>query len=102
MHWDQDLKISVIIPVHNGGDNFRLCLRIIQQSNRQPDELIVVEDGGTDDSGQVAESFGATVIRYDSAGGPARARNRGAQEASGDILFFIDADVTVHPIPLPG
>jgi glycosyltransferase involved in cell wall biosynthesis len=90
-------KISVIIPVYNGGDNFRHCLDSLTRSVRQPDEIIVVADGDTDGSGQVAEAFGARVFRYPSAGGPARARNRGGQEAAGDILFFIDADVTLHP-----
>lgn len=87
--------ISVIIPVHNGGDNFRLCLSSLGQSSRQPDEVIVVADGDTDGSWQVAEASGAKVLRYESAGGPARARNRGAAAAQGDVLFFIDADVTV-------
>lgn len=90
-------KISVIIPVYNGGNNFRHCLSSLKRSVRQPDEVIVVLDGDTDGSWQVAESFEITVFRYPSPGGPARARNRGAMEASGDILFFIDADVVIHP-----
>jgi len=90
-------KISVIIPVHNGGNSFVRCLDSLQCSTQQPDEIIVVADGDTDGSWQVAETFGAKVFRYPSAGGPARARNRGAEVAQGDILLFIDADVTVHP-----
>jgi GT2 family glycosyltransferase len=89
--------ISVVIPVYNGGENFRRCLSSLGQSSRPPDEVIVVADGDTDGSWQVAEDFGAQVFRYESAGGPARARNRGAKVARGDILFFIDADVTVAP-----
>jgi GT2 family glycosyltransferase len=89
------LTISVIIPVHNGGESFRQCLSSLGQSSRPPDEVIVVADGDTDGSWQVAEAFGAMVLRYESAGGPARARNRGASVAKGDILFFVDADVTV-------
>lgn len=91
----QPLSISVVIPVYNGGESFRRCLDSLKQSSRQPDEVIVVADGDTDGSCQTAKDFGAKVFRYDSAGGPARARNRGAQMAQGDILFFIDADVTV-------
>ncbi|WP_081972654.1 glycosyltransferase family 2 protein [Leptolyngbya sp. KIOST-1] len=89
------LNISVIIPVYNGGESFRLCLDSLKQSSRLPDEVIVVADGDTDGSWQVAKESGATVFRYDSAGGPARARNQGARLARGEILFFIDADVTV-------
>lgn len=91
-----ELKISVVIPVHNGGDSFVRCLESFRDSTRQPDEIIVVADGDTDGSREVAESFGAKVFRYPSPGGPARARNRGANAAQGDIVLFIDADVTIH------
>jgi GT2 family glycosyltransferase len=87
--------ISVVIPVYNGGESFRRCLDSLKQSSRQPDEVIVVADGDTDGSWQVAEEYGASVFRYDSAGGPARARNQGVKLSRGDLLFFIDADVTV-------
>jgi len=96
--WPLDrLKVSVIIPVLNGGENFRRCLESLERSTCKPAEIIVVADGDTDRSWQVAESFGAKVYRYTSSGGPARARNCGAQLADGDILFFLDADVTVYP-----
>lgn len=91
------LKLSVVIPVYNGGDAFKACLNSLRQSLRVPDEVVVVSDGDTDGSWQVAEEFGATVLRLPAPGGPARARNVGARAASGDILFFIDADVTLHP-----
>ncbi|MGF1460013.1 MAG: glycosyltransferase [Leptolyngbyaceae cyanobacterium] len=89
--------IAVIIPVYNGGESFRRCLESIQSSQLPPDELIVVSDGDTDGSWQVAESFGAQVFRLPDSGGPARARNVGAKAAKSDILFFVDADVTLHP-----
>ena len=91
------LTISVIIPVYNGGESFRQCLSSLGQSSHPPDEVIVVADGDTDGSGQMAAAWGAKVFRYKTAGGPARARNRGASLATGDILFFVDADVTVGP-----
>jgi GT2 family glycosyltransferase len=94
-HASRRSSISVIIPVHNGGESFRRCLDSLRQSSQPPDEVIVVADGDTDGSWEVAKEFGAKVFRYDSAGGPARARNRGAAMAQGDILFFVDADVTV-------
>ncbi|MEM9809330.1 MAG: glycosyltransferase [Cyanobacteria bacterium P01_D01_bin.56] len=88
--------MSVIIPVYNGGEAFRRCLESIQKSHQQPDEVIVVSDGDTDGSWQVAENFGAKVVRLETSEGPARARNRGANVANSDILFFVDADVTLH------
>lgn len=90
-------KLSVIIPVHNGGEAFHWCLKSLQTSWRQPDEVIVVADGDTDGSWQVAQSFGAKVFRYESQGGAARARNCGAAMARGEILCFVDADVTLAP-----
>jgi len=88
-------SISVVIPVYNGGSNFRMCLESLAASDPLPTEIIVVADGETDGSGSVAESFGAHVLRTPSPKGPGRARNLGAREASGDILFFVDADVTL-------
>ncbi len=89
------LNVSVIIPVHNGGENFRRCLSSLSEFIPPSTEIIIVVDGGTDDSYKVAEDFGATVLAFPNAGGPARARNLGASKANGDIIFFIDADVTV-------
>ena len=87
--------ISVIVPVHNGGASFRECLQSLMAIAGLVLEVIVVDDGSTDNSGQWAEHAGFTVLRFPSAGGPARARNRGAQVAKGDLLFFVDADVTL-------
>jgi GT2 family glycosyltransferase len=60
-----------------------------------PTETIVVADGDTDGSWRLAEDFGLQVVRIPTPGGPAKARNLGARKAQGDILFFLDADVTV-------
>jgi len=91
------LSISLVIPVYNGGESFRKCLTSIAASHRPADEVIVVSDGDTDGSWQVAAAFGTKVLRLPHSTGPARARNIGAQAARGDILFFVDADVTLHP-----
>ncbi|RUR81859.1 glycosyltransferase [Chlorogloeopsis fritschii PCC 9212] len=91
------LVISVIIPVHNGGASFRYCLSSLANAMPAPAEIIVVADGDTDGSWLVAKEFGAKVLRIPTSGGPAKARNLGARAAIGDILFFIDADVTITP-----
>ena len=91
------ISISIVIPVYNGGDSFRRCLTSIFSSLRPADEVIVVSDGGADRSWQIAEAFDRVkVLRLRENGGPARARNVGASVAKGDILFFVDADVTLH------
>ena len=90
-------SISVIIPVYNGGPRFRKCLLSLKSSVPPPQEIIVVADGDTDGSWRVAEEFGTQVLRMPVSRGPARARNLGASKARGNILFFVDADVTIPP-----
>lgn len=89
--------ISVIIPVHNGGEDFRRCLDSLGQSTRLPDELIVVDDVSTDASALAAQHAHAQVLTLTGTPhGPAFARNVGASVAKGNLLVFIDADVVVH------
>src|SRR5512142_448872 len=91
------MKISVVIPVHNGGSDLRICLEALAQSCRVPDELIVVDDASSDGSAELGAAFGILVPSGDKAPvGPAKCRNRGAANAHGDILIFLDADVQVH------
>jgi glycosyltransferase involved in cell wall biosynthesis len=89
------LSVSIIVPVYNGGEKFRLCLECLKNALPGPAEIIVVADGDTDGSWQLAQAFGCRVLRLPSPGGPARARNVGARSAAGEILFFVDADVMV-------
>jgi len=87
----------VVIPVRNGGRDFEHCLRRLRDSLDSDFELIVVDDGSVDGSAAVARQAGAIVIRNSSPQGPAAARNRGAQAALAPLIFFLDADVAVHP-----
>jgi len=89
------LTVAVIVPVYNGGERFRASLESIRRTDPCPDEIIVIGDGDTDGSSQYAEAAGVAVYRFPQPGGPGRARNLGASKAKSDLLFFIDADVTV-------
>ncbi|MEO0985821.1 MAG: glycosyltransferase family 2 protein [Cyanobacteria bacterium J06639_14] len=89
--------ISIIVPVYNGGEAFKQCLESLRPAQADGCEIIVVADGDTDGSRELAQNFGAIVHQFPQPGGPARARNAGAQIAQGQILFFVDADVVVHP-----
>src|SRR4030095_12829041 len=90
--------ISVIIPVYNGAAFLRSCLEAVVATDYASYECIVVDDGSTDGSRTIAAEFPMPVRVVDISDGPrgpAHARNRGAQLARGDILFFVDADVVL-------
>ncbi|MDJ0846240.1 glycosyltransferase [Crocosphaera sp.] len=89
--------ISVIIPVYKGGKAFNDCLNSLNNSLVPPTQIVVVVDGDDPQSYQVAKRFGALVLQLETNQGPATARNRGAEVATGEILFFVDADVIIHP-----
>ena len=91
------MTLSVIIPVHNGGDEFGLCLEALRASSRCPEEIVVADDASTDGSAVLALRYGAQVVCLEGPPhGPAFARNRGAEKARGEILVFLDADVAIH------
>src|SRR5213592_3327605 len=70
MYSSAELTISIIVPVYNGGANFRRCLVSLLEALPPPTEIIVVADGDTDGSGELAKEFGAQVLRFPSLGGP--------------------------------
>ncbi len=89
--------LSVIVPVLNGATFLPNCLRAIQQQTFPDYELIVVDDGSTDASAELARQAGAHIVTTSGRLGPAKARNLGAAEAFGEVLVFVDADVNLHP-----
>ncbi|MEO0438049.1 MAG: glycosyltransferase [Pseudomonadota bacterium] len=88
-------SLAIVVPVHNGGEQFRLCLEALGEARNAFDELIVVADGDSDGSCDRAEEAGVTVLRLAEPGGPARARNRGVELASSELILFVDADVLI-------
>ena len=87
------MEISVVVPARNAAQTIGSCLQSLfeQSVSRERYEVIVVDDGSTDDTGQVVERSGATLIAQ-SHQGPAAARNSGVSESKGSILLFTDAD----------
>jgi glycosyltransferase involved in cell wall biosynthesis len=90
------LRISIIVPVYNNPQDLQDCLSGLAASSCAPSEIIVVDDGSTDEIRSVATRMGASVLRLDKNLGPSSARNFGARHAQGDILFFVDADIVVR------
>ena len=95
------MRLSVVIPVHDAADTLGVQLdALARQRWDEPWEVIVVDDGSTDGSLEVAESYRARlpnlhVVSAPERRGPAHARNLGAASASGALLAFCDADDAV-------
>jgi len=90
--------ISCIIPVFNGERYLREALGSIFKQSYQPLEVIVVDDGSTDDTASVVASYSEQVVyRWQVRTGPAAARNLGLGAARGEFVAFMDADDLWHP-----
>lgn len=90
------MRISACVAVYNGEKHLSNCLKAIREQSRPPDELVVLDDGSKDRSAEIAESFGARVIRQANAGIGA-GRRRLIEEATGDFVAFCDHDDTWTP-----
>lgn len=90
-------SISVMIGVYNAAAYLGEAIESALTQTRAPLEVIVVDDGSTDGSGDVARAFDAvTVVRQDNAGNGS-ARNHAARLAKGDLFAFLDADDRFTP-----
>ncbi|MBI1387258.1 MAG: glycosyltransferase [bacterium] len=85
---------SIVIPVYNGESTLPDTLKSIQRVEGDF-EFIVVDDGSTDRTAELAREAGARVVSMEKNSGPATARNRGGREAKNDIIVFTDSDVLV-------
>jgi glycosyltransferase involved in cell wall biosynthesis len=85
--------VSCVVPVFNGERYLAEALESVLQQTYPSLEVIVVNDGSTDDTPAVITRFGARVRRVDQANsGLAATRNRGVTSATGDFIAFLDAD----------
>lgn len=92
--------LSVIVPVKNGHGVLPRMLLALSASElpRELWELIVVDDGSSDDTVAIASGYADLVIRLpEPSRGPGYARNRGVERARGECVVFLDADVLVRP-----
>jgi glycosyltransferase involved in cell wall biosynthesis len=86
-------SISIVIPAYNAEATIGRVLGALAEQEPVPDEVIVVDDGSTDRTAELAADAGARVVRSTGSGYAGGARNRGWDEASGDVVVFLDADV---------
>ena len=88
--------ISIIIPVYNEEKSISECLTSLQGQSQQGGEVIVIDDGSTDHTVELVKKFEVTLLKQNHQG-PGAARNLGAKKTKGDILVFVDADMTFAP-----
>ena len=93
--------ISVIIPVYNGEKFLRDCLDSVLNQTYKNLQIILVDDGSTDSSGQICDEYAARdsriqVMHCENAG-QAEARNRGIKAATGEWIGFVDDDDIIEP-----
>jgi hypothetical protein len=86
-------RLSAIVPTFNAGRFLGEAIASIRGQSRPPDEIIIVDDGSTDGTAELARSFGGAVryLKTDNIG-PAATRNHGIRAATGDYVSFLDAD----------
>ncbi|AZA12459.1 glycosyltransferase family 2 protein [Corynebacterium choanae] len=89
-------RLSVVIPCLNDAALLETCLQAFAQQQVPADEIIVVDNGSTDHSAQVAKRFGATVVN-EPRRGITFATKTGFDAASGDVLLRTDTDVVPAP-----
>jgi len=88
--------LSVIVPVRNGADTIAECVASLQAQTYPVGEIIVVDNGSTDDTIQRLEPFAVRLLREERRGSYV-ARNTGLRAARGSLVYFTDADCLVPP-----
>lgn len=90
---NNNLLLSVIIPVYNGEKYLAEAIENVKNQNYQPLEIIVIDDGSTDKTAEVAGEFKDSIhYAYQENSGPSAARNCGIKMANGDVITFLDVD----------
>jgi glycosyltransferase involved in cell wall biosynthesis len=96
------MKLSVIVPCHDAETHLTSCLESVLTPARDDLEVIAVDDGSTDGTRALLEAWAVreprlTVLRVSASRGPGHARNLGIERASGEYVWFVDADDTLPP-----
>lgn len=91
------VRLSIIIPVYNAENYIENCLNSIFQCNLQDIEILIINDGSTDNTGDLLKDYEEKEIRnfkiiHKSNGGVSSARNLGIEQAHGEWITFVDAD----------
>lgn len=85
-------KVSIIIPAYNEEKHIQKAIESLRNQEYQPMEIIVVVNGSSDRTFEIAKNLADKVLNFPEPIGPGCARNEGAKIAKGDIFIFLDAD----------
>ena len=99
--WAMEHFISIIIPNYNGSRTIGKCLGSIFAFNDDDREVIVVDDCSEDGSLDIIRKYPCRLVQLEKHAGASAARNAGAVNSKGDLLFFIDADCLLQQNTLP-
>lgn len=95
------MKLSVIAPVYNVAAALENCIQSLATQDYKDTEIILIDDGSTDKSGEICDRFANTfdnlLIIHKPNGGVSSARNKGLDCATGDLITFVDSDDTIDP-----
>ena len=86
------MRISIIIPAYNAASTLSACLSACLAQDYPDTEVLLVDDGSTDATPEIAQAFTEVIYLRQANAGPAAARNCGAAHATGEILVFTDSD----------
>lgn len=95
------MLFSIIIPMYNASKSIKLCLNSILRQNFDDYEVVIINDGSTDDSESICRKVtnghdNVFLYTFEN-GGVGKARRRGIQRARGDFLIFVDIDDFISP-----
>ena len=90
---DKKISVSVVIPAYNESETVEAVIKVVKSINIV-DEIIVVDDGSSDKTAEIAGKAGATVISHTTNLGKGAALKTGLKSSKGDIVTFVDADLT--------
>jgi len=93
----QTPRLSVVVPARNASATLARCLEAVVAQSSADIEVTVVDDCSSDDTRAIAARYPVRLIALPEHQGVAAARNRGAEQARGEIIFFLDADVVLAP-----
>lgn len=90
-------RVTLYIPAYNAARTIEQCLMGVRAMTRLPDELLVIDDGSSDETAAIAERMGARVIRHPQNRGIAAARNTALREARYPLVANLDSDAVPAP-----